>query len=173
MPAVDCELHARRDAIQRPILWRLVKMFNVVTNVRRARLTEDYGYVQLRIEGSTREVEQAQAYLESKGLIKDARDPAPSAARPEEAVPQPNTITVRLSTANPEQGHAPVIYRICKDFNVVVNLQRAAFDEEEGGWLEVEISGQLLDVQRAIAYLHTTGIHVDPRQRSVADYMNL
>lgn len=173
MPVVTCELHARREAIQRPIIWRLAKMFNVVSNICRARITEDYGYVLLDIEGSTGEIEQTQAYLESKGLIKTEREGAPSAARPEEAVPQPNTITVRLSTVNSDQGHVPVIYRICKDFGVVVNIRRAEFDQEEGGWLEIEISGTLLDVQRAIAYLHTTGLHVNPRQRSVADYMNL
>jgi hypothetical protein len=66
-----------------------------------------------------------------------------------------------------------VLYRIGRDLGVVVNLQRAEFDEEEGGWIEINISGILFNVQRAIAYLHTTGIHVDPRERSVTDFSNL
>ena len=80
---------------------------------------------------------------------------------------------MRLTTVNPEQGQVPALYRIGRDFGVVVNLRRAEFDEEEGGSVEVEISGILFDVQRSIAYLHTTGLHVNPRQRSVTDYSNL
>ncbi|HZP84070.1 MAG TPA: NIL domain-containing protein, partial [Chthonomonadaceae bacterium] len=86
---------------------------------------------------------------------------------------QPNTIYVRLTTVTPEQAHAPLLHRVGKDFNVVVNIERAAFDDEEGGWIEITLSGPLTEVQRAIAYLHTTGIHVNPRQRSVTDYGNL
>ncbi len=173
MPVVNVELNARRDTVRQPVLWRLGKLFSVVTNVRRARVTEDYGYVLLEMEGSTAEIDQAKAYLAGLELTKGTADKTSAAARPEETIAQPNTIAVRLTTVNAEQGRLPAIYRIGKDLGVVVNLQRAEFDEEEGGWLEIDISGILFDVQRAIAFLHTTGIHVNPRQRSVTDYMNL
>src|SRR5947209_10111121 len=162
MPVINVELNARHDTVQQPIIWRMGKLFNVVTNIRRARVTEDYGYVLLEMEGSTAEVEQAKAYLSGLGLIKGAADVSSAAARPEDSFPQPNTITVRLTAINPEQGRVPAIYRISKDLGVVVNLQRAEFDEEEGGWIEIDISGILFDVQRSIAYLHTTGIQVNP-----------
>jgi L-aspartate semialdehyde sulfurtransferase ferredoxin len=173
MPVVNVELNGRLDTVQQPIIWRLSKLYNVVTNVRRARVTEDYGYVLLEMEGSSTEIEQASAYLAELGLIKGASDTSAAAARPEDSIPQPNTIYVRLTTISAEQGQTPVLYRIGKDLGVVVNLRRADFDEEEGGSLEVNISGKLFDVQRSIAYLHTTGIHVNPRQRSVTDYSNL
>jgi hypothetical protein len=173
MPVVNVELNARLATVQQPVIWRLGKLYNVVTNVRRARVTEDYGYVLLEMEGSTTEIEQAKSYLAGLGLIKGAEDPSAASARPEDSIPQPNTIYVRLTTINPEQGQTPVLYRIGKDLGVVVDLRRAEFDEEEGGTLEVNISGVLYDVQRSIAYLHTTGIHVNPRQRSVTDYSNL
>ncbi len=173
MPVVNVELNARRETVQQPIIWRLGRLFNVVTNIRRARVTEDYGYVLLEMEGSTAEIEQAKAYLAGLGLIQGTGDSTSASARPEDTFPQPNTITVRLTAINPEQGRVPAIYRISKDLGVIVNLQRAEFDEEEGGWLEIDISGVLFDVQRSIAYLHTTGIQVNPRQRSVTDYMNL
>lgn len=173
MPVVNVELNAKQDVVGQPIVWRLGKLFNVVTNVRRARVTEDYGYILLEMEGSSRELEQANAYLASLGVIKSADSSSASAARPEEAIVQPNKIYVRLSAINAEQGQVPVLYRIGKDFNVVVNIERAEFDEEEGGSIEVTISGHLTDVQRSIAYLHTTGLHVNPRQRSVSDYSNL
>jgi L-aspartate semialdehyde sulfurtransferase ferredoxin len=173
MPVVNVELNARQNTVDQPIIWRLGKLFNVVTNVRRARVTEDYGYVLLEMEGSKDEIDRAAAYLASLGLTAgDGASAAPD-ARPEDSIPQPNTIYVRLTTINAEQGGVPVLYRISRDHGVVVNVRRAEFDEEEGGSLEVNISGNLKDVQRSIAYLHTTGLHVNPRQRSVTDYSNL
>ena len=173
MAVVNVELNARRDRIQEPIIWRLGKLFNVVTNIRRARVTEDYAYVLLEMEGSTTEIEQAKAYLAGLGVAEGEPGTASTSARPEDSYPQPNTIYVRLSTVDAEQGLVPALYRIGKDMNVVVTVERAEFDEEEGGTVEVNISGVLFDVQRAIAYLHTTGLHVFPRQRSVTDYSNL
>lgn len=175
MPVVTVELNAARDAADQPILWRLGKLFNVVTNIRRARVTEDHAYIALTLEGTAQEVEQATGYLRAQGLLNGAEaSPPPSvAALPEAAIPQANTIYVRLTTVTPAQAHAPLLYRVGKDFNLVVNIERAAFDDEEGGWAEITLSGPLTEVQRAIAYLHTTGTHVNPRQRSVTDYGNL
>ena len=172
MPHVNVELNARKEVVNQPILWRLGKL-NVITNIRRARVTEDYGYVLLDIEGSTAEIEQAQNYLRGLGLLTGAANGPANSTLPEAAVSQPVTIYVRLSTVNAEQGHQSLLYRVGKDYEVVVNLVQAAFDDEEGGSIEVTLSGELLSVQRAIAYLHTTGLHVDPRQRSVTDGRNL
>lgn len=175
MSVSTVEINARQDTVKQPILWRLGKLFNVVTNIRRARVTDDYGFIVLEMEGSNQEIQQATDYLIGLGLVKDrvASSSTVSAALPETAVAQTTSIYVRLDTVNAAQGHAPILYRVGKDFDVVVNIERAAFDEEEGGFIEVTLSGPLNAVQRAIAYLHTTGIHVNPRQRSVTDYSNL
>ncbi len=173
MPVVNLELNARQNEVEQPILWRLGRLFNVVTNVRRARVTGEYGYVLVEMEGSTNEVSQAQAYLAGMGVTKGSTDTSIGNSRPEDTVSQPNTIYVRISTVSPEQGRIPALYRISRDQGVVVNLKRAEFDDEDGGWLEINISGILYDVQRSIAYLHTTGLHVNPRQRSVTDFSNL
>ena len=175
MPLVTVELNARKEILGQPILWRLGKMFNVVTNILRARISGDYGHVALSLEGSTGEVEQAQEYLRSLGVLGDA--PASATPRtgsaPETAIAQPNTISMLLKTVNSAQGHAPILYRVGKDLNVVVNIRTAYFDAEEGGQVEITLAGALLEVQRAIAYLHTTGLQVNPRQRSVTDDGNL
>jgi hypothetical protein len=183
MPVVSVELNARKDAVDQPIVWRLAKLYNVVTMIRRARVTEDYACIQLDIEGSREETDQALSYLRALGVMDgmgsaSAIGEASSAtsptlpAPPEAAIPQPNTIYVRLSTVNTAQAETPILYRVGRDFRVVVNIERAAF-EEDGGSVEVAISGPLTEVQRSIAYLHTTGLHVDPRQRSVTDFSNL
>lgn len=177
MPHVNVELNAQKEVVNQPILWRLGKLFNVVTNIHRARVTEDYGYVSLELEGSTAEVEEATSYLQGLGLL-SGKGTAPTASTlPETSILRPITIPitiyVSLTTVNPEQGQSSILHRVGKDYNIVINIEQAAFDEEEGGSIDITISGALLEVQRAIAYLHTTGLRVNPRQRSVTDYSNL
>jgi len=75
-------------------------------------------------------------------------------------------ITVRITTRTPEQARQPVLYRLGKDFNVVPNIRRAQITEDFG-WAEVDLEGPLEEVQRAIAWLETTGLGVDALQRSV------
>src|SRR5689334_17355256 len=107
MPVVNVELNARADTVRQPVIWRLARLFNVVTNVRRARVTEDYGYVLLEMEGSTQELEEAKSYLAGLGMVQGAHGAAPTVEPPEDRIPQPNSIYVRLTTVNPEQGQAP------------------------------------------------------------------
>jgi hypothetical protein len=176
MSVINAVLNAGQETAGQPIIWRLGRLFNVVTNIRRARVTEDYAQVVLSLEGSTQELAQATDYLRALGVLSDGTTGGAAQTLPpppEAAIAQPNAISVRLSTVNAAQGHAPILYRVGKDYGVVVNIARASFDDEEGGTLEVTISGPLMDVQRAIAYLHTTGLQVNPRQRSVSDAGNL
>ena len=173
MPVLTVELNAKQDTVRQPVIWRIGKLFNVVTNIRRARVTEEYAQVSLKLEGTTAEVTKATDYLRALGAAPGgevSQEPLPT---PEESVPQTNTIEVRLTTIQPAQTQPPFLYRVGKDFEVVVNIAAAAFDDEEGGWFDVSLSGDLIAVQRAIAYLHTTGILVNPRQRSVTDFGNL
>jgi len=81
-------------------------------------------------------------------------------------------ITVHISTRTPEQAREPILYRLGKDFRVVYNIRRAQITEGSG-FAEVDIEGPLEEVQRAISWLHTTGLTVDARQRSVGDGSNL
>jgi L-aspartate semialdehyde sulfurtransferase ferredoxin len=176
MAAVTVEINAGREFDNQPLVWRLGKLFRVVTNIRRARVSDDMAYLSVEMEGSQLEVEQATNYLRRLGVLRDdvepwgeARTPSP----PEKDIEPANTIYVGLKTVNAAQADAPILYRIGRDFDVYVNIERAMFDEEEGGFVDISITGNLTSVQRAIAYLHTTGLHVNPRQRSVTDYSNL
>lgn len=174
MPVTTVEITSRASTNSEPIVWRLGKLFNVVTNIRSARVTSSYGVISLDIEGSTAEIDQALNYLQARGLVEGSSvSGASTAINPEDTISQPNTIYVRLSTVTPAQARSPILYRLGKDFNIIVNIQRASVDEKEGGFVELRLSGVLMEVQRAIAFLHTTGMHVDPRERSVTDYSNL
>jgi ABC-type methionine transport system ATPase subunit len=67
-----------------------------------------------------------------------------------------------------DQVREPWITRVIRDFDVTVNILRAQVDRD-AGWMEVELEGPLEAIQRATAWLHTTGLHVDPAQRSVSE----
>jgi|HubBroStandDraft_4_1064222.scaffolds.fasta_scaffold236444_3 hypothetical protein len=171
MPRVNVELNIPSDVVHLPVVWRLASLFKVITNIRRARVSGDRGMISLDIDGSTAEIEQTQGYLASLHVVKGSSTAALPAA-PEDSIPQPNTIIVRLATVNAAQAAAPLLARVARDYRVVINICFASLDEE-GGTVEVAISGALLEVQRAIAFLHTTGLSVSPRERSVSDNGNL
>ena len=55
--------------------------------------------------------------------------------------------------------HNPVLYTLGKKFRVVVNIRRANLSEE-GGWIEIALTGPAEEIGRAIAEMHTTGANV-------------
>jgi len=83
------------------------------------------------------------------------------------------TIKVQISARTPGQAAEPIIYRIGKDYQVVTNIVRAQISEESA-FAEIAIEGELEEVQRAIAWLMTTGLDVSAQERSVGvDTVNL
>lgn len=173
MPRVNVELNIPRECIDLPIIWRLGRLFSVVTNIKEARVSSEYGVVSLDIEGSTDEVSSSVEYLKALGVLPGTSTVAVVPDPPEAAFGQLYAIHVRLRTVNTGQSTTPVLARVARDFRVILNIGFAAFDQEEGGTVDLTISGALLEVQRSIAYLHTTGLSVSPRERSVSDNGNL
>jgi ABC-type methionine transport system ATPase subunit len=60
-----------QELITLPIIYELGKSFNVVTNIRRADVTEDRGWVVLEIDGDLEEIERAMEWVSSKGVRVD------------------------------------------------------------------------------------------------------
>jgi L-aspartate semialdehyde sulfurtransferase ferredoxin len=75
-------------------------------------------------------------------------------------------ITVQINTRTSDQVKEPILYRLGKDFDVVTNIRRAQVTDDYG-FAEVDIEGSLEEVQRAVSWLHTTGLNVNALQRSV------
>ena len=173
MPRVNVELQISEASTSLPIVWRLGRLYNVVTNIRHARVSSEYGVIGLDLEGSTAEIDNAVQYLKALKVLDGSSTLSTIPAAPEDAYSQVYNIDVRISTAFPGQAAAPVLARASRDYRVIININFASVDEEDGGTLDLTISGALLEVQRCIAYLHTTGIRVSPRQRSVTDFGNL
>ena len=60
-----------QDLIKEPIIYNLSQQFNVITNIRRADVSEDKGWVVLELEGEENDIEQGIAWMTSKGVRVD------------------------------------------------------------------------------------------------------
>jgi len=60
-----------RDLIKEPIIYHLSHKFEVVTNIRRADVSEDRGWVVLELEGEDKEIEAGIAWVKEKGVRVD------------------------------------------------------------------------------------------------------
>jgi ABC-type methionine transport system ATPase subunit len=56
------------DMVKEPVIYQLGKKFEIVTNIRRADVTRDQGWVLLEISGEPEELDRGVTYLESCGV---------------------------------------------------------------------------------------------------------
>jgi len=59
------------DLIKEPVIWRLGKSFDLVTNIRRADVAEDRGWVILELEGEIEEIERGLRWVKEQGVRVD------------------------------------------------------------------------------------------------------
>jgi len=59
------------ELIKEPIIYNLGQQFKVVSNIRRADVSEDKGWVVLELEGEEKDIEQGIAWVTSKGVRVD------------------------------------------------------------------------------------------------------
>jgi hypothetical protein len=60
-----------QELITLPIIYDLGKNFDLVTNIRRADVTEDRGWVVLELDGDLQEIERGIQWVTSKGVRVD------------------------------------------------------------------------------------------------------
>ena len=66
----------RGDTLNDPIIYRLGQDFKVVTNIRRADVAQDSGWVELDVDGEPAEVDRALEYCRSRGIDVQRLEPA-------------------------------------------------------------------------------------------------
>ena len=59
------------ELIREPIIYTLGQQFHVVTNIRRADVSEEKGWVVLELEGEEEEIDDGIAWVISKGVRVD------------------------------------------------------------------------------------------------------
>lgn len=57
-----------RDLVTEPVIYHLGKKYDIVTNIRRADVTRDEGWVMLEMNGEPDELDRGVAFLESRGV---------------------------------------------------------------------------------------------------------
>ena len=56
------------DLVKEPVIYQLGRKFEIVTNIRRADVTRDQGWVLLEVTGEPEELDRGVEYLESRGV---------------------------------------------------------------------------------------------------------
>jgi len=73
---------------------------------------------------------------------------------------------VRL-TFPPRLIQEPILYRLVKDFDIVINIRRADV-KEDYGWVALELDARdEAALEKGVAWLKATGVDVDPIERDV------
>lgn len=62
------------EQIREPIIHNLGQQFNITTNIRRAELSENEGWIVLELEGDETDIEQGIAWVTSKGVRVESVD---------------------------------------------------------------------------------------------------
>ena len=57
------------DLIQRPILWELIKKFDVIPNIRTASVSQEIGLIALELEGARGEIAKAREWLQNLNVM--------------------------------------------------------------------------------------------------------
>lgn len=57
-----------QELIKKPVIYTVAKKYNIVPNIRRAKITETLGEVTLELSGKKEDLEKARRYLEKRGI---------------------------------------------------------------------------------------------------------
>ena len=60
-----------QELIREPVIYNLSQQFNVITNIHRADISEEKGWIILELEGKEDDIEQGIAWVISKGVRVD------------------------------------------------------------------------------------------------------
>lgn len=64
-------------------------------------------------------------------------------------------------TFPPERIAEPVMCEVAKQFDVVYSIRRAHVTPE-AGWMDLELTGEEVEINRVVEYLQERGLRVDP-----------
>lgn len=71
MPKLRLHLTFPEQLIQEPIIWRLGRQYDIITNVRRANVEDTVGWIILEVEGTEEALEQGIGWMREMGLQVD------------------------------------------------------------------------------------------------------
>lgn len=152
------------NLIKEPIIHRLGSDFKIVPNILKAKVSYTEGWIILEINGEREEIEGAIKYLKSRGVVVEAGG---EEILKREAGKKISSVRIHLTFPDIE-SRKPVIYEMGKTYNVITNIRRADMTEKTG-WMDLEISGSDVDIDKAIDYLKSKKIMVSPIEGDVIE----
>ena len=60
----------------------------------------------------------------------------------------------------------PILYRLVKDFDILINIRRADVKADHG-WVALEMEADQETLERGVAWLKQRGVQIDPIERDV------
>ena len=76
---------------------------------------------------------------------------------------------LRVRVSFPEEKITePVIYQIGREYNLTTNIRRADVTEKTG-WVDLELIGEPVEIERGIAGLKSKGVRVDPIEKNIIE----
>ncbi|MGE5371747.1 MAG: NIL domain-containing protein [Solirubrobacterales bacterium] len=65
------------------------------------------------------------------------------------------------------QSEQPIIYRLVKDYDLVINILKAVINPRKEGFLIVELAGKKKDYEAGVSFLKDIGVRVEPLSQTV------
>lgn len=62
------ELTFPEKLIKKPVIYELIRNFNVIPNIRRANIDEQFGWMVMELSGEEGDLEKAYAHLRQQGI---------------------------------------------------------------------------------------------------------
>ena len=60
--------------LHQPVIYQLGKQFNIVTNIRRADISDLHGWVDMELDGDARDIQRALDWAHQQGLCFEPAD---------------------------------------------------------------------------------------------------
>lgn len=75
-----------------------------------------------------------------------------------------NKLVCYFSAAQSEQ---PIIYRLVKDYDLIINILKADINPQKEGFLVLELEGDKSSYDQGVAFLKNLGVAVEPLSETV------
>jgi ABC-type methionine transport system ATPase subunit len=77
--------------------------------------------------------------------------------------------TLKIHITFPEEKiKEPLIHQIGQEYRIVTNIRKADV-REKTGWVDLELSGDPKEIERAVEALKKKGVKVDPIERNIIE----
>jgi len=80
-----------------------------------------------------------------------------------------NLANLKVHITFPEEKiREPIIYEVGKKYKIVTNVRRADVNEKTG-WVDLELTGEVAEIEEAVQWMKQRGVKVDPIERNIIE----